>query len=308
VSEVITGEAVPLELRLARLPSRMLAFLVDGSIQVTLFIIAVALGASVGAIGDSSLTSAYAILAIVMIFVGLPAGVETISHGRSLGKLMMGLRVVRDDGGPIRFRHALARALAAFFIDIWILGWLGIGIFTSILSERGKRVGDYMAGTVVLRERVPRQEYSPAPEMPERLAGWAAGLELSSLPGDLALAARQYLARYPSLEPRVAAAIGQRLATEVARYIGQPVPAGVPPWAFLSAVLAERRRREIARMRTAQTPGQPAYGSSPRYDAGLASAAGTGTRSGPPAQAPPMSVDQPARPAQSGEDPFAPPA
>jgi uncharacterized RDD family membrane protein YckC len=308
VSEVITGEAVPLELRLARLPSRMLAFLVDGSIQVTLFIIAVALGASVGAIGDSSLTSAYAILAIVMIFVGLPAGVETISHGRSLGKLMMGLRVVRDDGGPIRFRHALARALAAFFIDIWILGWLGIGIFTSILSERGKRVGDYMAGTVVLRERVPRQEYSPAPEMPERLAGWAAGLELSSLPGDLALAARQYLARYPSLEPRVAAAIGQRLATEVARYIGQPVPAGVPPWAFLSAVLAERRRREIARMRTAQTPGQPAYGSSPRYDAGPASAAGTGTRSGPPAQAPPMSVDQPARPAQSGEDPFAPPA
>ncbi|MGH8835978.1 MAG: RDD family protein [Actinomycetes bacterium] len=308
MSEVITGEAVPLELRLARLPSRMLAFLVDGSIQVTLFIIAVALGASVGAIGDSSLTSAYAILAIVMIFVGLPAGVETISHGRSLGKLMMGLRVVRDDGGPIRFRHALARALAAFFIDIWILGWLGIGIFTSILSERGKRVGDYMAGTVVLRERVPRQEYSPAPEMPQRLAGWAAGLELSSLPGDLALAARQYLARYPSLEPRVAAAIGQRLATEVARYIGQPVPAGVPPWAFLSAVLAERRRREIARMRTAQTPGQPAYGSSPRYDAGLASAAGTGTRSGPPAQAPPMSVDQPARPAQSGEDPFAPPA
>jgi len=263
VSEVITGEAVPLELRLARLPSRMLAFLVDGSIQVALFLIAVALGASVTAIGDSSLTSAYAILVLAMIFVGLPAGVETLSHGRSLGKLMMGLRVVRDDGGPIRFRHALARALAAFFIDIWVLGWLGIGIFTSILSERGKRVGDYMAGTVVLRERVPRQEYSPAPQMPERLAGWAAGLELSSLPGELALAARQYLARYPSLEPGAAAAIGQRLATEVARYIGQPVPPGVPPWAFLSAVLAERRRREVARMRTAQTPGQPSYATPP---------------------------------------------
>jgi uncharacterized RDD family membrane protein YckC len=299
VSEVITGEAVPLELRLARLPTRMLAFMVDGSIQLGLFLIAVALGASVAAIGDSSLTGAYAILALAMIFVGLPAGVETLSHGRSLGKLMMGLRVVRDDGGPIRFRHALARALAAFFVDIWVLGWLGIGIFTSILSERGKRVGDYLAGTVVLRERVPRQEYSPPPLMPERLVGWAAGLELSSLPGDLALAARQYLARYPSLEPSVATAIGQQLATEVARYIGQPVPAGVPPWAFLSAVLAERRRREIARMRTTRTPGQPAYGSNPTYDTGpvYGTTAGTSTTSGPPAQ-----------PAQSGDDPFAPPA
>ena len=310
MSEVITGEAVPLELRLARLPSRMLAFLVDGSIQVGLFLAAVALGSSVSAIGDSSLASAYGILALAMIFVGLPAGVETLSHGRSLGKLMMGLRVVRDDGGPIRFRHALARALAAFFVDIWVLGWLGIGIFTSILSERGKRVGDYLAGTVVLRERVPRQEYSPPPLMPERLAGWAAGLELSSLPADLALAARQYLARYPSLEPAAAAAIGQRLATEVARYIGQPAPAGVPPWAFLSAVLAERRRREIARMGTARTPGQPAYGSSPTYEAGPVIAttppAGTSAKPGPPAPGP-MFADQPGRPVEPGDDPFAPP-
>lgn len=291
MSEVVTGEAVPLELRLAKLPSRMLAFLVDGAIQVILLLIAFALGASVASIGDSSLATAYVILAFVLVFVGLPAGIETLSHGRSLGKLMMGLRVVRDDGGPIRFRHALVRALAAFFLDIWILGWLGVGIFTSILSERGKRVGDYLAGTVVLRERVPRQDYAPIAEMPERLAGWAAGLQLSSLPGDLALAARQYLARYHTLEPGAAAAMGQRLATEVAGYIGQPVPPGVPPWAFLSAVLAERRRREIVRMRSAPNPGQPTYTASPAW------------------QPPPATPTAPAAPASdpAGDDPFAVP-
>ncbi|HKE51745.1 MAG TPA: RDD family protein [Actinomycetes bacterium] len=318
MSDVITGEAVPLELRLAKLPSRMLAFGFDAAIQLTVLFIAIGLGASVAGLNDSSLATAYTILVFVLVFIGLPTGVETLSHGRSLGKLIMGLRVVRDDGGPARFRHALVRALAAFFIDVWVLGWFGVGIFTSILSERGKRVGDYLAGTVVLRERVPKQDFAPPPEMPERLAGWAAGLQLATLPDDLALAARQYLARYHALEPNVAAAMGQRLAIEVARYIGQPIPAGVPPWAFLSAVLAERRRREIARMRTARTPGQPAYGSSPRPDAGLVfggAATSTptppGTPASTPASTPPMFAEQPTRPAQPAEptdDPFAPPA
>jgi len=313
VSDVITGEAVPLELRLAKLPSRMLAFGFDAAIQLTLLFIALRLGSSVVVLGDSSLATAYVILVFVLVFVGLPATVEMLSHGRSLGKLIMGLRVVRDDGGPTRFRHALVRALAAFFLDVWVLGWFGVGIFTSILSERGKRVGDYLAGTVVLRERVPKQEFAPPAEMPERLAGWAAGLQLATLPGDLALAARQYLARYHTLEPNVAAAMGQRLATEVARYIGQPVPPGVPPWAFLSAVLAERRRREMARMRITQVSGEPAYGAGPTYDPAAAAAYGSAPTQGAPApgppSAPPMFADQPAQPAtRVGDDPFAPPA
>jgi uncharacterized RDD family membrane protein YckC len=259
--DLVTGEAVVLELRLAKVPSRALGFFMDGFVQVLLVVGLIALLAAVRGVADFALTTALFIAGIASIFVIMPATIETLSHGRSLGKLALGLRVVRDDGGPIRFRHALVRALAAFFVDLWLLGWLGIGLITSLASSRGKRVGDYLAGTVVVRERIPVRTGTVA-QMPPHLADWAAGLDLSRIPNDLALAVRQYLSRIADLTPAVREDMGLRLAAEVSEHIGQPAPSGVPAWAFLSAVLAERRNREIARLnpdtrqRTAD-PGSP---------------------------------------------------
>ncbi|MCI0687778.1 MAG: RDD family protein [Sporichthyaceae bacterium] len=313
MSEVITGEAVPLELRLARLPSRMVAFAFDGAIQLILLWIMFWIAGGVLATADTSLATFYFLASVIAIFVALPATVESVSRGRSLGKLIMGMRVVRDDGGPIRFRHALVRALAAFFLDVWILGSLGVGIFTSILSSRGKRVGDYLAGTVVLRERVPAALTAPI-NMPPRLTGWAAGLELSRLPDELALAARQYLVRHSTLDPIAANHMSQQLAAEVSRYIGRPVPAGIPPWEFLAAVISERRRREIARIQATQRrvePAAPRYQSQPDsrswppYDPAAPRASTTTAGSPSPAAAGP---DPAKNLAKLGDSPFAPPA
>jgi uncharacterized RDD family membrane protein YckC len=245
--DLVTGEAVVLELRLAKVASRALGFFMDGSIQILLLVGWIALVAAVGGVTDSALTTAVFIAGIASIFVIMPATIETLSHGRSLGKLALGLRVVRDDGGRIRFRHALVRALAAAFVDLWLLGWLGIGLITSLSSSRGKRVGDYLAGTVVVRERIPVRSGTVA-QMPPHLAEWAAGLDLSRIPNDLALAVRQYLSRMAELTPAAREDMGRRLAAEVSEYIGQPAPPGVPVWAFLSAVLAERRNRELTRL------------------------------------------------------------
>jgi uncharacterized RDD family membrane protein YckC len=255
--DLVTGEAVVLELRLAKLPSRGLGFIVDAAVQILLFLGLVAIVSAVSGVADAALTTALGVAGIALIFVGMPAAVETLTQGRSLGKLAMGLRVVRDDGGAIRFRHALVRALAAFFVDLWLLGWLGIGLITSLASSRGKRVGDYLAGTVVVRERIPVRT-APAAQMPPQLARWAAGLELSRLPNDLALAVRQYLSRMAELAPDVREAMGRRLATEVAQRIGQDPPLGLPPEAFLSAVLVERRNRELARLGVGDQPAEPA--------------------------------------------------
>ena len=64
------------------------------------------------------------------------------------------LHVVADDGGPERFRHAFVRGMAGF-LECWLL--LGVpALITSMLSARGKRLGDIFAGTFVLRERAPR--------------------------------------------------------------------------------------------------------------------------------------------------------
>jgi uncharacterized RDD family membrane protein YckC len=179
--DLVTGDAVVLDLRLARLASRSIAFALDVLVQAVLLLLALLLLAGLGDVGGALLGAIMLALA-VLVLVGYPAIVETLSHGKTLGKLAMGLRTVRDDGGPIRLRHALTRALAGFFVDFWALGFLGLVAMTvSLCSEKGKRVGDFLAGTVVIRERAPELA-APAITMPPPLAQWAAQLDLSNLP------------------------------------------------------------------------------------------------------------------------------
>jgi uncharacterized RDD family membrane protein YckC len=197
---------------------------------------------------DLALLAAISILITAGVLVGYPVTFETLTRGRSLGKLALGLRVVREDGGPIRFRQALVRGLTGFFVDFWVLGLGGVvAVFVSLASAKGKRVGDYLAGTVVIQERIPATQVTP-PAMPVGLAGWAAGLNVAALPDGLALAVRQYLARYSQLDPGAREVLGARLAAEVCGHLGLPVSAN--GWApeHLAAVLAERRAREEARV------------------------------------------------------------
>ncbi|MGH3326658.1 MAG: RDD family protein, partial [Streptomycetales bacterium] len=239
--DLVTGEAVVLELRLARVPSRALALLLDLVVQGLVLFFLVALVVIFSPEFDEALAAVITLLSVVAVLVGYPVTLETVSRGRTLGKAMLGLRVVRNDGGPIRFRHALVRGLTGFFVDFWMFGVFGsVALVTSLASAQGRRVGDILAGTVVVRERVPRQGGGLTP-MPPQLAGWAAGLELAQLPDDLALAARQYLSRRHQLNPGTSEDIARRLAGDVQGYVARPAPPGTPAWAYLAAVTAERR-------------------------------------------------------------------
>ena len=243
--DLVTGEAVLLELRLAKLPSRGVAEMMDLTVLLGIFLAVSLVGAltGLGASLDGAASAGLALLVIVGILVGYPVLLETLSRGRSLGKMAMGLRVVRDDGGPIRFRHALVRGLLALF-EIYPFGVIAIP--TSLISTKGKRVGDYLAGTVVVRERVPNVS-APMVSMPPGLASWAATLELSGLPDDLALSARQFMSRATELSPQARVSLGGQIAGDVSRFVAPPPPPGCPPEPYLAAVLAERRRRELAR-------------------------------------------------------------
>jgi hypothetical protein len=116
-----------------------------------------------------------------------------------VGKIVMGLRVVSDDGGPERFRQALFRALASV-VEIWMLAG-SPAVICSILSPKAKRIGDIFAGTVVVSERGPR--LGPPPAMPPSLAWWASSLQLSGLNAGQAEVARQFLSRAPELDRRL---------------------------------------------------------------------------------------------------------
>lgn len=327
MSEVVTGEAVALDLRPARVPSRLIATLIDAAAQFGLFFL---LSVVLGAVQvDGAALAALSILSLVLVLIVYPIVFETLWRGRTPGKAAMGLRVVRDDGGPVGFRHALVRGLMACFFErpgllVPLLG-AAIGLLTSLGSERGKRVGDVLAGTFVQRERMPSKAVGAAAMvfMPPPLAAWAQTLDLSRLPDDLALSARQFLGRAGRLDPRAREDLGGRLVGAVAAVVTPPPPPGTPGWAYLSAVLAERRGREEARLARAAAvragqpqhasyDGAPGYGAPQAYPPPAYGRPPLGTEQygapqgyGPPAYDPPP-VDGPRAPAEPARVPAPP--
>ena len=204
MANLITGDAITLDLRIAGLPSRSLALAVDVTIQVGLLMTGTVLASWVFSAGGSPGAQAAVTLAVVVLaLVAWPTMLETLTRGRSLGKVMMGLRVVRDDGGPIRMRHSLVRALAMVFLDLWVTSGV-VGGLSALTSSKSKRMGDHLAGTIVVGERIPRHATAHQEiAMPPQLAGWAAGLDLVAVPDGLALNVRTFLHRAPSLDPAV---------------------------------------------------------------------------------------------------------
>jgi uncharacterized RDD family membrane protein YckC len=242
MTQLVTGEAVVLDLRLAGVPSRVLASLIDVAVEgAALALLLIPLGAVVSS-SSEAVTAGATILVLLAVLLGYPVAMEALVGGRTLGKLALGLRVVRDDGGPIGFRHAITRGLLGLFVEKPGFTWGSAGLITALLNERAKRLGDLAAGTVVVQERVAHRRVA-AVQMPPPLAGWASTLDLTGLPDDLADSARSYLGRVGSLNPASQAELGARIATAVAGVVTPPPPAGVPPWAYLAAVLAERGRR-----------------------------------------------------------------
>lgn len=254
-SGVVTGDAVVLEVQIAQLPVRAVGILIDAVVMLTVYVIGIMLAAMTFTQFDEALISAFLIIFTVLAFVGYPLVFETATRGRSLGKMAMGLRVVSDDGGPERFRQALFRALAAF-IEIWMFAG-GPAVICSMISSKGKRIGDVFAGTVVISERGPR--LAPPPVMPPALAWWASTLELSGLRSETAELARQFLSRARQLRAPVRDQMAYRIAGDVAGQISPAPPPGTPPHYLLAAVLAERHRRELTRLTPTPTSFQPAH-------------------------------------------------
>ena len=260
MAEVVTGEAVVLEVPCARFPSRMLALAIDLAIQLTIITVlltVVALGGADHSMNTAEVT-AIVVTVLVLALIGYPVAWEAATRGRTPGKLALGLRVVGDDGSPERFRQALVRGLATL-VDFWLVPFIGVpALICSLLSAKGKRLGDVFAGTFVIQHRLPvRRRAAPPIPIPPELAAWASGLELSGLTDQTAAMARLYLGRLPDLTPGARAELGERISAAVRAQVSPPPPPGTPVPPYLAAVLAERHRREHARL---MAPGAPAVG------------------------------------------------
>jgi len=255
---LVSGEAVHLDIRVARAGSRALALLIDmvsqfATFLVLAFVALIVLSAS--GLGDEALSGTAWVIVIVATFVGHQAVWETVTQGRTPGKFLMGLRVVRDDGGPIRFRHAVVRALVGAAVE-WpgllmpLITWAA-SLITMATNPQSKRLGDLAAGTLVIHERSPAS-WGWIPVTPPPLAAWAATLDLTGLDDELALAVRHFLARSRDLREPFRTKLGMRLAGEVLAKTNPPPPPNTPGWAYLAAVLGERHRRTAARLSAAR--------------------------------------------------------
>ena len=240
---VIIGEGVLLDTRPTSFATRILASIID---LVTLGVVLV-ITTMLIAQTPFDLTEAggriLGVVTIALITVIGPTIVETLTRGRSLGKLTAGIRIVRDDGGPIRFRHAFIRSLVGLG-ELWMT-FGSVALISSLVNPQGKRLGDILAGTYALRVRGRTTVRAPL-GMPAHLAAWAHHADVRRLPDGLALAVRQFLVRTSTLHPASRIELGTQLATEVGRYVAPLPPPGTHPEYFLAAVVAERRDREYA--------------------------------------------------------------
>jgi len=243
--DFVTGEAVALDLPPASIGSRILSGFLDYLIVWVATFTLVSAGTAMSQQLDDALIAATVLVCFLVAWLVYPVTIETLTRGRSLGKMAAGLRTVRDDAGPITFRHAFTRGLLGV-VEVYLF-WGIPAVIASILSSKGKRLGDMLAGTYVVRDRVTAQLPPPVP-MPPQLAGWAMNADITQLPDDLAMAVRTFLPAAPTMTPQSRAEMGRNLLAEMSLYVSPPPPPGNHPEYVLAAILADRRRRDTVRL------------------------------------------------------------
>ena len=232
--EVETPENVIVDYEIAGLGSRALAVLAD-----TLVIVGLVLAAGIAVALARPIIGSIAFVALIVSWFALIWGYftffEGFRHGQTPGKRLVGIRVMRESGHPVTFRDAAARNLLRivdFFPPPYLLGAILVA-----LHPRAKRLGDLVAGTVVVRDRPAEASFAAAREPePER------STEIPQLTDEEFRVLREFDARSRTLAPDARARLAERLA---ARFTTAQSFRSVSDVTFLRELYAaeEARRR-----------------------------------------------------------------
>lgn len=254
---IVTPEAVRLEFEGAGLGSRVLALLLDVLIQTVILLGAIFFGAALAGAFGSALPDWVPVVAVTLlgfaVVWGYPVGCETLTRGRTPGKAALGLRVVTREGAPIRFRHAAIRGTLSLVDYLASAG--AVAVIAILVTKRQQRLGDLVAGTVVLRERTVGGSTSPVRfSVPAGAEGYAQTVDSGALPAQDYQRIRAYLLRAPSLRADARARLSAELAARTAAALAQRPPAWVTPEVFLVIVAARYQQRPGAGPLSAPAP------------------------------------------------------
>ncbi|RUQ00840.1 RDD family protein, partial [Curtobacterium sp. HSID17257] len=224
--ELVVGEAVALDVQPAGIALRLAAALLDGVCLVALLGMLLLGLARVWPDGtDPAWVMPVVIVSAVFVLVLVPAGVETVTRGKSVGRYAAGTRVVRVDGGAIGFRHAFTRALVGL-LELWsTLG--SVAFVVALFGSRPRRLGDLLAGTFVQHERGARRRDVQV-LLPVELVPWAAVADVSALPQRLEDRLGAFFRSVADLRPEARETTARTLAAAVAEYASPVQRASAP--------------------------------------------------------------------------------
>lgn len=259
---IVTPEAVVLEFDTAGIASRALAKALDLLIQGVVLLALVLLAVS-GLGGEGWLPLTLMIIGVAAIVLGYPIVTELVTRGRSPGKAALGLRVVTVEGAPIGPRHAFLRSALGLVDFLLVPGGL-VAVVVALFSARSQRLGDLVAGTMVLRERTaagPAQAvwFNPPPGLED----YARTLDVSAVTDAQFGLVRSYLLRVVDLAPEARAALSVRLSTPLVAAMHHHTPPGVHADHFLQSVAAAYQRRHSGTGASLPPPPPPPPPSTP---------------------------------------------
>ncbi|HTW84832.1 MAG TPA: RDD family protein [Candidatus Sulfotelmatobacter sp.] len=216
--DVRTGEAVAIRYELAGVGSRFLAVMLDLLAQIAIVAAVVIVLAFFGSsqpthrlgVADRALRAweiAIVVAFLFAVFFGWFIIFETWWSGRTPGKRALGLRVVRDGGFPVDLGSVAIRNLVR--VIEFSFGFYAISALSALISKENKRLGDFAAGTIVVRERA-----AAAPDLDAYLDHNAA-LPATGLRDDDRLLIERFLARRAGLEPTARWRLASRIAAKV---------------------------------------------------------------------------------------------
>lgn len=247
---IITGEGVALEMPAASFASRV----TSGFIDYVLYAF-IAFGAwellfdNLNQLNTAQFQTMTRIIMAATFFM-VPAVVSYITHGSSLGKKIVGLRVVRHDGGTPTGRQHFIRA-AVGVVDVW-LSFGVIATLTSMASSRGSRFGDMVAGTYVVVW--PRSKsWDRKLELSPYLSEWYSNALVRPIPTALHLNITEFLGSRKKMTTQAREDRARELAASVEHYCSIPAPRDTPAEEFLVGVILSRHEtdeRRFAKTRT----------------------------------------------------------
>ncbi len=244
---VDTPEQIALHLPLAGVGSRFLAVAVDTVLQAFLYVAAIV---GVGFVGSLFRTAAWrtvlalgpavSILLGFCIYWGYFAVFEIVWNGQTPGKRVTGLRVIKESGRPINAYEAIARNVLRA-ID-FLPALYAVGVVVMILDRCSRRLGDYVAGTIVVYDKTG----TALPDLPRRASDAPAAPITQLTPEELGLI-EAYLLRRADLDPIVRDEMAGRIVERVARRTDIRIGPDQSRDEFLETIAS--RARDAARLR-----------------------------------------------------------